>query len=175
MQTAGIVVEPSTAFTILAPTNFAFADRLNKTFNITPADLLKPESKEKLQTVLGYHIITSGAVKSSQLRDCLTVATALRDPNNATANLTVRVRKGKVDFEGPTNDARVITADISAGESVIHILDDVLLPPGVGAKAVAPSFPSLAAVLQGANLTILAAAVQPTNNTILAPSDFAFH
>lgn len=110
--------------------------------------------------MLGYHIIPSGAVKSSQLRDCLTVATALQDPNNTAANLTVRVRKGKVDFEGPTNDARVITADVSAGESVIHILDDVLLPPGVGAKAAAPSFPSLAAALQGANLTILAAAVQ---------------
>lgn len=51
VQAAGIVVEPSNAFTILAPTNFAFADRLNKTFNITPADLLKPESRETLQTV----------------------------------------------------------------------------------------------------------------------------
>ncbi|WIA15970.1 hypothetical protein OEZ85_012711 [Tetradesmus obliquus] len=182
VQAAGIVVEPSNAFTILAPTNFAFAHRLNKTLNITPADLLKPESRETLQTVLGYHIIPSGAVKSSQLRDCLTVATALQDPNNTAANLTVHVRKGKVDFEGPTNDARVITADVSAGESVIHILDDVLLPPGVGAKAAAPSFPSLAAALQGANLTILAAAVQASgitlspaaNYTILAPSDYAF-
>jgi uncharacterized surface protein with fasciclin (FAS1) repeats len=108
--------------------------------------------------VLSYHVIPSGAVLSSQLRDCLQVPTAL--PDTAAANLTVRVRNGNVDFEGATNDARVVTADIKAGASVIHVVDDVLLPAGVGRRPEAPSFPTLAAALEGANLTILAAAVQ---------------
>jgi hypothetical protein len=51
VQAAGIDVQPSTAWTILAPTNFAFTDRLNKTFGITPADLLLPESVETLTAV----------------------------------------------------------------------------------------------------------------------------
>lgn len=51
LQAAGIDVQPGTAWTILAPTNFAFADRLNKTFGITPADLLLPESRDTLTAV----------------------------------------------------------------------------------------------------------------------------
>jgi hypothetical protein len=65
-----------------------------------------------------------------------------------------------VDFEGATNDARVIMPDVRAGKSVIHVVDDVLLPAGVGRRRTAPRFPSLGAAVEGANLTILAAAIQ---------------
>jgi hypothetical protein len=51
LQAAGIDVQPDTAWTILAPTDFAFTDRLNKTFNITPADLLLPQSRATLNAV----------------------------------------------------------------------------------------------------------------------------
>jgi hypothetical protein len=120
--------------------------------------LLDPHNLLLLLQVLSYHVIPSGAVLSSQLRDCLQVPTAL--PDAAAANLTVRVRNGNIDFEGATNDARVMTADIRAGASVIHVMDDVLLPAGIGRRAEPPSFPDLSAALEGANLAILAAAVE---------------
>ncbi|KAF6266036.1 fasciclin domain protein [Scenedesmus sp. NREL 46B-D3] len=125
VEAAGIDVQPGTAWTILAPTNFAFADRLNKTFGITPADLLLPESRDTLTAVLAYHVIPGAAVLSSQLQDGQEVPTALQ----GAVPLTVKLRCNKIDFEGARNDARVQKADIQAGSNiVVHVVDDVLLP-----------------------------------------------
>lgn len=47
------------------------------------------------------------------------------------ANLTVQLYGGNIVFEGPVNKAEVIIANIKAGNSVIHVVDDVLVPPGI--------------------------------------------
>jgi hypothetical protein len=74
--------------------------------------------------VLSYHVIPSGAVLSTQLMDGMNASTLLTgaDP------LTVRLNNGSVTFVGAVNNATVKTADIKAGASVIHVIDDVLLP-----------------------------------------------
>jgi hypothetical protein len=74
--------------------------------------------------VLSYHVIPSAAVLSSQLRDGQNVTTALA----AAAPLRVRIANGNVTFIGAATNATVIGADIRAGSSVIHVIDDVLLP-----------------------------------------------
>lgn len=78
--------------------------------------------------VLSYHVIPDAAVLSSNLTDGQQVTTALRgaDP------LNVSVTGGNVVFEGAQNNATVTVPDIRAGRSVIHVVDDVLLPAGVG-------------------------------------------
>jgi hypothetical protein len=107
--------------------------------------------------VLSYHIIPSAAVLKKQLKDCDAVPTAL--PNSKP--LTVRVRHNKVDFEGATNDARVQHADITAGASVVHIVDDVLLPArGDEKKQEARAYARLDNALEAANLNTLAAAIE---------------
>ncbi|WIA32299.1 hypothetical protein OEZ86_003144 [Tetradesmus obliquus] len=127
---AGISIPDSNKWTILAPTNEAFEARLKKDLNTTAAALLS--NKELLTKVLQYHVIPAGAVMSSQLKDNQTFTTALA----GAAPLTVRVKskEGKtyVKFIGATNWAKVVTADIKAGNSVVHIVKDVLLPAGVG-------------------------------------------
>nr|8C18_A Chain A, Astaxanthin binding fasciclin family protein [Coelastrella astaxanthina] len=119
----------NTTWTILAPTNDAFAKRLAK-LNLTADAVLK--NKDLLVKILSYHVIPSGAVYSKALKDNATVATALKD-----ASVTVRLYQGKVMFKGPVNKAQVTVADIKAGGSVIHVINDVLLPPGVVSDAVA--------------------------------------
>lgn len=74
--------------------------------------------------VLSYHVIPSAAVLSTQLEDGQTVPTALADA----APLNVSISDGEVTFEGVGSDATVTTPDITAGASVIHVIDDVLLP-----------------------------------------------
>jgi hypothetical protein len=74
--------------------------------------------------VLSYHAIPSGAVLSSQLTNGQNVTTALV----GAAPLRVRIANGSVTFVGPANNATVTAADIKAGASVIHVIDDVLLP-----------------------------------------------
>jgi hypothetical protein len=120
--------------------------------------------------VLSYHIIPSAAVNKSQLNDCDAVPTALP----GTKPLTVRVRHNKVDFEGATNDARVQHADIKAGSSVVHIVDDVLLPAkGDEKKKEAAVFARIDRALEAANLSTLAAAIEvrsrcgTVSNTVL--------
>eukprot|EP00775_Hariotina_reticulata_P004170 gene4170-4418_t len=117
-----------TAWTILAPTNEAFETRLKKDLNTTPADLLKTASKDTLVKVLSYHVIPSGAVASSALKNGQTVATALA----GAAPLKVSITNGKVEFIGATNTAQVVAPDITAGKTIIHVINDVLLPAGVG-------------------------------------------
>jgi uncharacterized surface protein with fasciclin (FAS1) repeats len=131
IKAAGVAsaLTPNTTWTILAPTNKAFQTRLAK-LNVTADALLK--NKDLLVKILSYHVIPSGAVYSSQLKNNQTVATALQG-----ATLTVKIYGKNVAFKGPVNKAKVVVADIKAGNSVVHVIDDVLVPPGVVSPEVA--------------------------------------
>lgn len=68
-------ITADTKWTILAPNNAAFEKTLGK-LNLTADALLK--NKALLVKVLSYHVIPSGAVLSSQLKNNTEVATALQ-------------------------------------------------------------------------------------------------
>ena len=112
-------------FTVFAPTNDAFA--------ALPAGkvdmLLKPENKEKLQKVLGYHVLP-GKATADVVVDLVKkggghakVATVQGE------ELTLKVEDGKVtvtDTKG--NTATVVQADIMNSNGVVHVIDAVLMP-----------------------------------------------
>lgn len=103
-------------FTVLAPTNAAFAKLPSGTLE----DLLKPENKEKLREILTYHVI-SGKVKSGDVM-------AMSNPQmpRTLSGKTVTV---KTTAPVTVNNARVTATDIEATNGVIHVLDTVLMPP----------------------------------------------
>lgn len=77
--------------------------------------------------VLSYHVIPSAAATSAQLKDGQSYPTAL---DGATVKIDKRA-SGSVRIIGAGNEdkvATVIAANIRAGKSVIHIIDEVLLP-----------------------------------------------
>jgi uncharacterized surface protein with fasciclin (FAS1) repeats len=78
---------------------------------------LKPENKEKLANLLTYHII-NGAVTSKEL-------TTKKSPTLNGTPLDVKVTTGGI----MVNDAHVTKLDVKASNGVIHIIDEVLLPP----------------------------------------------
>jgi transforming growth factor-beta-induced protein len=101
-------------FTIFAPTNDAFA----KLPAGTVESLLKPEAKEKLIEILTYHVV-AGEV------DGATAVTL----NEATA---LNNQKLKIQFRDAAlyvNSSKVIATDIVASNGVIHIVEEVILPP----------------------------------------------
>ena len=102
-------------FTVFAPTDDAFA----KLPEGTVADLLKPENKAKLASILTYHVI-SGEVMASTVvtMDGKTAATV----NGA--SVTIGVKDGKVTVD----DATVVTTDIKTSNGVIHVIDSVMIP-----------------------------------------------
>lgn len=104
-------------FTVLAPTDAAFA----KLPAGTVTDLLKPENKEKLKSILLYHVVSGAEVKSTDLTDKQVITTA----NGKT--LSVGIHSG-VNFVFPTGTAKVAIADVITDNGIIHAIDTVLLP-----------------------------------------------
>jgi uncharacterized surface protein with fasciclin (FAS1) repeats len=102
-------------FTVFAPTNAAFA-KLPKG---TVEDLLKPENKAKLASILTYHVVAAKVMAADAIK--------MDGKSAKTVNgqeIAIKVKDGKV----MVNDATVTTADIVGSNGVIHVIDSVLLP-----------------------------------------------
>jgi uncharacterized surface protein with fasciclin (FAS1) repeats len=100
-------------FTVFAPTDDAFAKLPPGTLE----DLLKPENKEKLVSILTYHVV-SGKVKAADVVKLDTATTV----NGKAAD--VNVANGKVTID----NANVTATDIAASNGVIHVIDTVIIP-----------------------------------------------
>jgi transforming growth factor-beta-induced protein len=102
-------------FTIFAPDNIAF----KVAGDDTVANLLKPENKATLTSILTYHVVPG----------TYTAADILKAPGHKlkTVNgkeLRFAVSNGKLLVNG----AGILTADVKTGNGVVHIIDTVLIP-----------------------------------------------
>merc|ERR1712195_63269 len=109
-------------FTVFAPTNEAFAALPDGTL----AHLLDPVNIKQLQAVLEYHVIPDAAMRSFDLADDVTTLEG--------KDVHITRRDGSIFI----NDAKVTTADTDTTNGVVHIIDQVLIPPTTPA-APAPS------------------------------------
>ena len=118
VKAAGLVdtLKGEGPFTVFAPTNEAFAKLPPGTLE----SLLRPENKDKLVAVLTYHVLPKRVAAQS-------VAAA---PSGAMAR-TVQGQAIKIHTRHGVkiNRANVIKTDIAADNGVIHVIDQVLLPP----------------------------------------------
>ncbi len=101
-------------FTVFAPTDEAFAKLPKGTIE----DLLKPENKAKLASILTYHVV-AGKVDSKAVVK-LTEAKTVEG-----SEIKIAVKDGTVMI----NKAKVIKADIPCKNGIIHVIDSVILPP----------------------------------------------
>lgn len=107
-------------FTVFAPTDEAF----RKLPAGTVESLLKPENRDKLKAILLYHVVP-GKVPAATAR-------------TLNAAKTVEGRSVRIRTEGSAlriNDATVVMADVGASNGVIHVIDQVLLPPTTTSSA----------------------------------------
>ena len=100
-------------FTVFAPTNEAF----NKLPAGTVDNLLKPEMKKNLTSILTYHVV-SGKLMAADLKDGQKLKTVQG------GELMVSVKDGKVMING----ANVTIADVVSSNGVTHVIDAVLMP-----------------------------------------------
>ena len=100
-------------FTVFAPTDEAFAALPAGTVET----LLKPENKEKLVSILTYHVL-AGKVMSSDIAGKMLEVQMV---NGSTAEIDA-TNGVKIDA------ANVVTADVEASNGVIHVIDAVILP-----------------------------------------------
>lgn len=101
-------------FTVFAPTNAAFSKLPAETLS----NLLKPENKEQLTSILKYHVV-SGKVMANQVVELKAAKTVQGQ------SVSIAVEGGKVFLNGQT---QVVKTDVVAGNGVIHVIDTVLLP-----------------------------------------------
>ncbi|GCA48678.1 immunogenic protein MPT70 precursor [Sinorhizobium sp. KGO-5] len=116
LEAAGLVatLKGTGPFTVFAPTDEAFA----KLPAGTVENLLKPENKQKLTAILTYHVV-AGKVMAA-------------DVAGLDQAKSVNGKMIDIEVEGSTvkvNDAAVTAADIAASNGVIHVIDEVIMPP----------------------------------------------
>ncbi|HYW49698.1 MAG TPA: fasciclin domain-containing protein, partial [Gemmatimonadaceae bacterium] len=95
-------------FTLFAPTDEAFGRLPNGTVQ----ELLKPENRERLRTILTYHVV-AGRVTAAQARNVSSAATV--------AGQALRISQN--DDQLRINDATVRIADVPASNGIIHVID----------------------------------------------------
>ena len=148
-------------FTIFAPTDEAFA-KLGKD---AVADLLKPENKQKLVSILTYHVV-GDRVPAEKVVATKSLKTLQGQ------SLAIVVDGGKVKVDAAT----VTKTDIAGSNGLIHVIDSVLLPPAepnlVEVATKAGKFGTLLAAAAAAGLAETLAKEGPF--TVFAPTDEAF-
>lgn len=128
VQAAGLVetLKGPGPFTVFAPTNDAFENLPDGTVE----SLLKPENKEKLTTILTYHVVAgkwgfddiAKLVKTGKGKAELKTVSGgkLWAMMNGDHNITLKDENGNV--------ANIITYDVYQSNGVIHSVDTVVLP-----------------------------------------------
>jgi len=106
-------------FTVFAPTDEAFAKLPKGTLD----DLLKPENKAKLASILTYHVVAGKVMAADvvKLKKAKTVQGS---------EVKITVKDGKVMVD----KANVVKTDVTASNGVIHVIDAVIMPPAKAKK-----------------------------------------
>lgn len=112
-------------YTVFAPTNAAFA----KLPAGTVENLLKPENKATLVSILTYHVVSGNldaaavmaAIKAGKGTAVLTTVQG--------GKLTGSLDKGKVKLTDEKGNSVFVTAtDLKGSNGVIHVIDGVVMP-----------------------------------------------
>lgn len=119
VKAAGLVdtLKGKGPFTVFAPTDDAF----KKLPAGTVENLLKPENKAQLVSILTYHVLP-GRYDAKRITGAKAKRFGIKSVQGA--NVEVDLRRG-VKVSGAT----VTKTDIAATNGVIHVIDTVVLPP----------------------------------------------
>ncbi len=118
VQAAGLAetLKGNGPFTVFAPTNSAF----DKLPSGTVDELMMPENKEQLTSVLTYHVVP-GNYTSADLEDGMSLTTVQGE------ELTVSMRNGN----WYVNDAMITIPDVISSNGVTYVIDSVIMPPSM--------------------------------------------
>jgi uncharacterized surface protein with fasciclin (FAS1) repeats len=128
VQAAGLVetLKSDGPFTVFAPVNDAFENLPEGTV----PTLLKAENKDKLTSVLTYHVVAGKL-------DAKAIMKAIKKGNGTATLTTVNGGTLTAMMNGPMNVvvkdangnvANISTYDVTQANGVIHVVDAVLLP-----------------------------------------------
>lgn len=120
--------DESASLTVFAPTDTAFTTLANQLGYANGDALVEALPASALASILTYHVLPSEK-KAADLTsgEVDTVDTF----EGAPATLSVQVSGGVSLTDADLTTAHVTTADVPASNGVLHVVDKVLIPPGV--------------------------------------------
>jgi transforming growth factor-beta-induced protein len=165
----------SAQLTVFAPTNTAFTAMATALGFASAEAMVAALPAAALRSVLEYHVL--GAVRDAAALGAggATQAT-LYQFGGAATTLGVTTTGGVQLRDAVLTSARVVTADVRASNGVVHVIDKVLVPPGVlnvvQMAQLNPDFSSLVAAVASRGLVPTLSAPGPL--TVFAPTNAAF-
>lgn len=158
------VLDGTGTYTVFAPTNAAF-QALGVDLNAL--------TDEQLKGILLYHVL-GATVKAGDIADGQTYATTAAQTGPGGKQLSILIEKSASGVK-INNSAKVTTADVSASNGVIHIVDAVILPLDVVGHAAANSnFTELVKALGAASGDLVNVLKGNGPFTVFAPLNSAF-
>lgn len=156
-------------YTVFAPTDDAFETYLTEN-SITASDLLANPS---LASILTYHVLPQEVLAAAAISVANSATNTVTTVNGETLALTT------AGDDLYINGSKVVVADVTAENGVIHAIDKVLVPPAMSASldivATAQAddrFDTLVAAVSAASLVTTLQSDGPF--TVFAPTDDAF-
>ncbi|MBX3624147.1 MAG: fasciclin domain-containing protein [Rhizobacter sp.] len=165
----------SVGLTVFAPTNAAF-DTLATQLGFADANaLVAALSPATLADILNYHVLPTRQTAAQLASGAATRATAYTF-DGSPATLAVSTTGGVSLTDAALTQATVTTANVAASNGVVHVVNKVLVPPGVlnvvQMAQVNPLFSTLVGAVVDANLATTLSGAGPF--TVFAPTNQAF-
>lgn len=128
VKAAGLVdtLQGAGPFTVFAPTNAAFGKLPAGTVD----NLVKPENKGKLTSILTYHVVPGRMTAAGLMKAVKDGEGTARLKTVQGEELTIKqAGSGRLTITDAKGDSAAVTiADVLQSNGVIHVIDTVLLP-----------------------------------------------
>ena len=167
----------SASLTVFAPTDAAFT-ALATTLGFASANaMVTALDGPTLAKILQYHVLPTKKLAAELVAAGATsVQPTLYNFEGAATTLALNTSAGVKITDEVLNQVTVQTADVAASNGVIHVIDKVLVPPGVlnlvQMAKLNPTFSVLVEAVVAANLATTLSGTGPL--TVFAPTNDAF-
>lgn len=172
---AGTLGDPNAQLTVFAPTDQAFTDLARRLGFADAAAMVNALPASALQSILTYHVLGSKKPAADLRAGGATQATTYAFGGMA-ASLRFDFASGVTITDAALTTATVTTPDVMASNGVVHVIDKVLVPPGVltvvQMAQANPLFSSLVNAVVAADLQGTLGGSGPF--TVFAPTNAAF-
>jgi uncharacterized surface protein with fasciclin (FAS1) repeats len=176
---AGLVAalsDPNEDLTVFAPTDAAFASLAASLGFADATAMLNALDGQTLAMILSYHVLPSSQSAAEISAGGPVQNTLYKFPDPAPATLAVDTTTGVKLTDAALNQATVTSANLLASNGVIHVIDKVLVPPGVinvvQMAQTNPAFSTLVEAVVKADLVGTLSGAGPF--TVFAPTNDAF-
>lgn len=172
---ANTLTDPNAQLTVFAPTDAAFNALAVRLGFADATAMVNALPATALQSILTYHVLPARRASGDLTAAGTSQATAYTYAG-APARLAFDFASGVKITDAALTVANVTTTNVTASNGVIHVVDKVLVPPGVlnvvQMAQANPQFSSLVGAVVSANLQGTLGGAGPF--TVFAPTNAAF-